>query len=213
MTTTEQLIDGLSGGLQPVRPLRKPWVRAGLWSGFATAVVAAIVLVAGVEGDLAARLGEATFLMPLAGSWLTGVAAAFAAFAVSLPDRSRRWLWLPVLPVLLWGTGFAYGCLANWVAIPADLEVLPATIGCLLTIVLTSAGLLAVLLPMLRRVRTLRPRLTAWLGCLAIAGFADTAHILVHSNEQASLLALAINLVPALVLVVLGGLAGRRIVA
>ena len=81
-----------------------------------------------------------------------------------------------------------------------------------MTILAVSAGLIAVLLPMLRRVKTLRPNLTAWLGCLAVAGFADTAHLLVHT-EQDSLLALTVNLVPAVVLVVFGGLAGRRAVA
>jgi hypothetical protein len=77
--------------------------------------------------------------------------------------------------------------------------------------VLTSAALVVVLLPMLRRVKTLRPNLTAWLGCLAVAGFADSAHLLVHT-EQDSLLALTVNLVPAVAVVVLGGLAGRKAV-
>ena len=65
---------------------------------------------------------------------------------------------------------------------------------------------------MLRMVKTLRPNLTAWLGCLAVAGFADTAHLLVHT-EQDSLIALTVNLVPCLAVIVLGGLAGRRAVA
>jgi hypothetical protein len=159
---------------------------------------------------LAHALDEATFLVPLIGSWLTGVTAAVAAFQVSLPDRSRHWLWLPVVPILLWGTGFAVSCLSNPDDIVGSLALLPES-ACLATIVLTSAALIVVLLPMLRRVKTLRPRLTAWLGCLAVAGFADTAHLLVHT-EQDSLLALTVNLVPALVLVLLGGLAGKRAV-
>jgi hypothetical protein len=211
MAATEQLIDALTEGLQPVKPLRKPWVRAGVWSAFATLVIAVIVAVGGSRADLTHALGEASFLGPLAGSWLTGLSAALAAFQISLPDRSRHWLWLPVLPVLLWGTGFAYSCLTNPADIPGSLALLPES-ACFITIVATSAGLIAVLLPMLRRVKTLRPSLTAWLGCLAVAGFADTAHLLVHT-EQDSLLALTVNLVPALLLVVLGGLAGRRVVA
>jgi len=211
MAATDQLIETLSRNLQPVQPLRKPWLRAGLWSAFASAVIAVIVAVGGSRADLAHAFTEAHFLAPLVGSWLTGVTAALAAFHVSLPDRSRRWLLLPVVPVLLWGTGFAYSCLTNPADILGSLALLPES-ACLLTIVVTSAGLIAVLLPMLRRVKTLRPRLTAWLGFLAVAGFADTAHLLVHT-EQDSLLALTVNLVPALVLVLLGGLAGRRAVA
>jgi hypothetical protein len=210
MAATEQLIETLTANLQPVKPLRKPAVRAALWSAFATAVIAVIAAVGGSRADLALAVQEWTFLAPLAGSWLTGVTAAVAAFQVSLPDRSRRWLWLPVLPVLLWGTGFAYTCFVNWDDLPASLALLPES-ACFLTIVLTSACLIVVLLPMLRRVKTLRPGLTAWLGCLAVAGFADTAHLLVHV-EQDSLLALTVNLVPALLLVVLGGLAGRKAV-
>jgi hypothetical protein len=210
MAATDQLIDSLAAKLQPVKPLRKPGLRAALWSGFATLVIAAIGAVGGSIADLARALGDASFLAPLIGSWLTGVTAALAAFEVSLPDRSRRWLWLPVLPVLLWGTGFAVNCFTNPGGIAASLALLPES-ACLWTIVLTSAALVAVLLPMLRRVKTLRPQLTAWLGCLAVAGFADTAHLLVHT-EQDSLLALTVNLVPTVALVVLGGLAGRRVV-
>ena len=85
MAATEQLIETLSQNLQPVQPLRKPWLRAGLWSAFASAVIAAI---GGSSADLVHAATEAGFLIPLAGSWLTGVTAAFAAFHVSdLPQR------------------------------------------------------------------------------------------------------------------------------
>lgn len=210
MAQTEQLIESLSETLQPVRPLRKPGLRAGLWSGFATMILAVVAMIGGSRADLAHAMTEMHFLFPLAGSWLTGVTAAVAAFHVSLPDRSRRWLWLPVLPVLLWGTGFAVTCFLNPGDIAGSLALLPES-ACLATILATSAALIAVLFPMLRRVKTLRPSLTAWLACLAVAGFADTAHLLVHT-EQDSLIALTVNLVPTVVLVVLGGLAGRKAV-
>jgi hypothetical protein len=211
MAVTEQLIETLAEKLQPVQPLRKPGLRAALWSTFATLVIAVIGAGWGTRAELTHAATEAGFLVPLIGSWLTGITAATAAFHISLPDRSRRWLWLPLVPVLLWGTGFAYTCLVNWDDLPGSLALLPES-ACLMTILAVSAGLIAVLLPMLRRVKTLRPTLTAWLGCLAVAGFADTAHLLVHT-EQDSLLALTVNLVPAVVLVVFGGLAGRRAVA
>jgi hypothetical protein len=212
MSNTDALISQLSDRLEPVQPLGKPWLRAALWSAFATLVVAVLATLFGTRADIAHALGEPKFVVPLVGSWLTGVTAAIATFEVSLPDRSRRWLWLPIVPVLLWGTGFAYGCLTNWVEIPAGLPLMPETVACTGTILLTSAGLLVVLVPMLRKVRTLRPRLTAWLGCLAVAGFADTAHLLIHT-EQASLLSVTLNLVPGLVLVLAARFAGRRVVA
>ena len=210
MAQTDQLIETLAEKLQPVQPLRKPGLRAAVWSAFATLVIAAIAVACGSAADLARAVHEMPFLFPLIGSWLTGVTAAIAAFHVSLPDRSRLWLWLPVLPVLLWGTGFAYTCFLNPGDILGSLALLPES-ACLATILATSAALIAVLLPMLRRVKTLRPSLTAWLACLAVAGFADTAHLLVHT-EQDSLIALTVNLVPTVLLVVFGGLAGRKAV-
>jgi hypothetical protein len=212
MSDTDALIAQLSGNLEPVRPLRKPWLRAALWSGFATVVIAVMAMLFGTRADMIHAMGEPKFVLAVSGAWLTGLTAAIATFEVSLPDRSPRWLWLPLAPVLLWSSGFAYGCLAEWIPIPGDADIARGSVDCLATILLTSAGLLVVLLPMLRKVKTLRPRLTACLGCLAIAGFADTAHLLLDT-EQASLLALAINLVPAIVLVVAAGFAGRRVVA
>src|SRR5690349_15534853 len=125
MAATELLIDTLAEKLQPVRPLRKPLLRALLWSAFASLVIALVAMIGGSRADLAHAMTEATFLFPLIGSWLTGLTAAIAAFHVSLPDRSRRWLWLPVAPVLLWGTGFAYTCLANPSDLPGSLALLP----------------------------------------------------------------------------------------
>ena len=42
--------------------------------------------------------------------------AAVAAFMVSLPDRSQRWLLLPVPTLVLWVGTVGYGCLAGLLA-------------------------------------------------------------------------------------------------
>src|ERR1041385_5305901 len=101
MSDTDALIGQLTDGLQPVKPLRKPWLRALLWSAFATVIIALLATFFGARANIAHALHEAKFVMPLTGSGLTGITAALAAFEVSLPDRSRRWLWLPLAPVLL----------------------------------------------------------------------------------------------------------------
>jgi hypothetical protein len=211
MATTETLIDKLAAGLQPVRRLRRPWVRAAGWIAFATILIAAMAAIRGLRLDLDLRLKEPGFLIALAGAWLTGAASAVAAFEVSLPDRSRAWLLLPVPAVLMWVSGFAVGCLGDWIAVPAGAPIAQQSMRCLTTILIASAALIAVLLPMLRRSKTLRPTETAWIGILAVAGFADTAHLLIHM-VQASLLVLVINLIPATIIILLGGLAGRRAV-
>ena len=96
MITTPELIDRLSTGLAPVRRLRPPLQRAGQWLLLAGLVVALLAVLFGVRPDLGLRLSQPIFAASLAGSLLTGVLAAIAAFHLCLPDRSRRWLLLPV---------------------------------------------------------------------------------------------------------------------
>jgi hypothetical protein len=83
-------------------------------------------------------------------------------------------------------------------------------VNCLETIVMASVPLAVVLWLMLRRAKPLRPASTAWIGGLAVAAFADMAHLLIHVIE-ASLLVLVVNLMPVIVIVMLGGLVGRRV--
>ena len=80
---------------------------------------------------------------------------------------------------------------------------------CLQTILLASLPLAFVLWRMLARARPLAPSPVAWAGALAVAAFADSAHLLIHV-VQASALVLVINLLPAAVIVGIGGLFGRR---
>ena len=61
MAATEQLIDTLSEKLQPVRPLRKPLLRAALWSAFATLVITVVAMIGGSRADLAHAMSEAAF--------------------------------------------------------------------------------------------------------------------------------------------------------
>jgi hypothetical protein len=98
------------------------------------------------------------------------------------------------------------------VAIPAGAPVVPDSIRCLETLIMASLPLGLVLWIMLRRARPLRPAATSWIGALAVAAFADTAHLLIHVVE-ASALVLVINLVPVTLILLLGGLFGRRSLA
>ena len=86
------------------------------------------------------------------------------------------------------------------------------SIRCLETLIMASLPLGLVLWMMLRRSRPLRASATAWVGALAVAGFADTAHLLIHV-VQASSLVLVINLVPVAIILVIGGILGRRSLA
>ena len=212
MRATEDLIASLSTGLKPVRRLQPPLLRALGWILLATVVIAILVLLRGFRGDIASCLQDPAYLIQVAGAWLTGAAATLAAFEVSLPDRKRGWLLLPLPFAALWLSGFAYGCLGDWIAIPAGAPIMHDSVRCLETLIMASLPLGLVLWMMLRRARPLRASVTAWVGALAVAGFADTAHLLIHV-VQASSLVLTINLVPVGLILALGSLLGRHFLA
>jgi hypothetical protein len=209
MASTEDLIAKLSAGLTPVARLARPGLRAFWLMALATVLIALLVLLRGFRADLALRLAEPSYWLQLTGAWLTGAAATLAAFETSLPDRPRAWLLLPLPPLVLWLSGFGTACLIHWIEVPSGAPVASDSVRCLETILLTSLPLAIVLWRMLARARPLTPAPVAWAGALAIAAFADSAHLLIHV-VQASALVLAINLLPAAVIVALGGLFGRR---
>src|SRR4029077_14438387 len=112
----------------------------------------------------------------------------------------------------LWLSGFAFGCLGDWIAVPAGAPVMHDRVRWLEALIIASLPLGLVLWRMLRRARPLRAGATAWVGALAVPGFADTAHLLIHM-VQASSLVLVINLVPVTIILVIGGLLGRHSLA
>jgi hypothetical protein len=209
MASTEELIGKLTGGLTPVARLARPGLRALGPIALATALIVLLVLLRGFRADLGLRLAEPSYLLQLSGAWLTGAAATLAAFETSLADRSRTWLLLPLPPLVLWLSGFGWTCLVHWIEIPSGAPIASDSMRCLETILLASIPLAFVLWRMLARSRPLAPAPVAWAGALAIAAFADSAHLLIHV-VQASALVLVINLIPAAVIIALGGVFGRR---
>jgi hypothetical protein len=138
LVTTPELIDILCASATPVRRLRAPLVRAGLWLLLAGVVLLALAAVHGARPDLALRLRDPSFAAALAGSLLTGILAAIAAFYLSLPDRSRLWLLLPAPPLALWVATIGYGCLTDWVALAPDGVHLGSTLECFATLGIAS---------------------------------------------------------------------------
>jgi len=212
VVTTPELIDTLCADAKPVRRLRPPLVRAAVWLLFAGFVLVALAVLLGTRPDLAERLRQPTFLGALAGALLTGVLAAVAAFYLSLPDRSRSWLLVPVPALLLWISTIGYGCLTDWVEIgPAGIEP-GATLACFVTLVIASVPSSAVLLVMLRHTARLQPTLVARTGGRASAGLAAVALSLFHEID-ASVMVLLWNLGAAALVVALAAVSGRSLFA
>ena len=140
-----------------MRRLQPPLLRALGWILLATVVTLILVLLRGFRSDIASCIQDPAYLIQVAGAWLTGAAAHFAAFEVSLPDRKRGWLLLPLPFAALWLSGFAYGCLGDWIAIPAGAPIMHDSVRCLETLIMASLPLGLVLWMMLRRARRCVP--------------------------------------------------------
>jgi hypothetical protein len=209
MIKTTDLIDSLVTNAAPVKRLRPPLFRACCWIVVAASVVALLAVNQGIRPDLGQRLHETAFVMSLVASILTGVLAAIAAFLVSLPDRSRLWLLLPIPALTLWLSNIGYQCLTDWVSIGPDGMNAGEAARCFTTLVLTSLPLSLAMLVMLRYAARINPTAVTLAGSLAVSAMTSTALILFHTID-ASLMILMWNVGTAILLVAAAGLFGRR---
>ena len=209
MITTPELIALLAANARPVRRLRPPLVRTGLWLLLAAAVFVLLALSHGVRPDLAQRAAQPVFVIGIAASLVTGILAAIASFLISLPDRSRAWVLLPVPALLVWVSTVSYGCLINWVSIGPDSAQVGEGARCVATLVLTSLPLSLALYVMLRHAVLLRPTAVTLTGSLAVAAITATALSLFHDLD-ATIEILIWNLGVAAIIVALGGVLGLR---
>ncbi|MBN9015114.1 MAG: DUF1109 domain-containing protein [Rhizobiales bacterium] len=205
---TSDLIASLARDLPPVRRLRPPFVRAAGWLAVAFIVVAFLAVAQGIRQDLAMRLRDPAFALSMASSLLTGVLAALAAFQVSLPDRSRLWLLLPLPALVLWLSNIGYQCLTQWIAIGPEGVTMGEAARCFATLVLTGLPLSLLMLVMLRYTALLRPTAATLMGSLAVAAITASALALFHIID-ASAMILMWNLGTAALFVGLSALFGK----
>lgn len=209
MVTTPDLLAALAADLTPVRRLRPPVVRVACWLLLATFVLVALATAQGLRPDLVQRLRDPFFVTGIAGALLTGVLAAIAAILLSLPDRSRRWLLLPMPTLAVWLSTVGYQCLTNWVSLAPNGISLGETARCFATLVLTSLPLSLAMLMMLQHAAPLRPTGAILLGSLAVAAITATALSLFH-NIDATVMILVWNRGTAALFVGLAGAFRRR---
>jgi hypothetical protein len=206
---TPDLIASLAANATPVRRLRPPVMRAACWLLLAAVVLTLLAVNQGLRPDLVQRLQEPAFAASMAASLLTGVLATIAAFLVSLPDRSRLWLLLPLPALVAWLSNVGYQCLVQWVAIGPDGISLGEAARCFATLVLTSLPLSLAMLVMLRYAAPLRPTAATFMGSLAVAAITATALSLFHVID-ATVMILMWNFGTAALFVGLAGVFGRR---
>lgn len=173
------LIRSLGEQLTPVRRLLPPWRRVLGWV-LVIAVAAALLLMHYGATPMMSRWSQHPDLgLAAIGALLTTVTAAWAAFAVSVPGRSRAWAWLPVAPLMLWVSASGVGCLRS-LLVPGG-HGLHVVGDCLLFILGFSVPLSALMIWLLRRAFPLAPVLTATLGGLACASAAAVLLEICHN--------------------------------
>lgn len=209
MITTHDLIESLVAKAAPVKRLRSPVANAAQWLLFAAFMIALLGVAQDVRPDLDLRLQEPLFVIAFAAALTTGVLAAIASFMVSVPDRSRGWLFLPVPSLAVWFSVVGYGCLTNWVSIQPGAITLGETARCFATLVLVGAPLSLAALVMLRHAAPLAPTPVAITASLAVAAMTATALSLFHELDATAMILLW-NLGTVAVLVALGGTFARR---
>ena len=207
---TDKLIQTLAADARPVRPLANPWARTALWLAVALPYIALVVVVISPRADLATKLTDARFLIEQIAALTTGIAAAIAAFASTIPGYDRKVLLLPALPLALWLGSLGEGCLKTiWEFGLAGLSLQPDWF-CLPAIMLVGAMPAVAMVIMLRRGAPLFPYLSAGFGALAAAGLGNFGLRLFHPQD-ASLMVLVWQVGSVLILTMIGCCAGRNI--
>jgi hypothetical protein len=184
--SNDRLIQALAADLVPMRRLAPPRLRALVWLAFVAAIAIALAMTCDIESMLRRFVAAPDLCIAAAGSMLTAVLAALAAFQLSLPDRKPFWALLPAPALVLWISASGIGCLRSWAV--ADIYPIPVggTDHCLLFILALSTPLSVFLVLMLRRGCSLRPTLTSVLGGLACASAAASLLNFIHSHDASA---------------------------
>ncbi len=209
---TESLIAELVSGLAPVRRLPSPGVQAARWLALAIccAALAAVSQSLIMSGRFNLRIGLPMNNAQAALSLLTGIGAVWAAAFLAHPERSGRWLLLPLVPLAAW-LGFLGWHWAADVARLGDVALKPGMDwACVTTILAVGLPLAAVQYRALRHGGAVRPVAVLLLGALAAAALCSTATSLVHPVRLAATI-LTWHGAAAAMLMLLGLVLGRAL--
>ena len=125
-----RLIGDLSADLKPVRRLAPPWLRTVYWL-VAVLCLALVLIGIRIVFNWNGQPEVDPYVIPGAlASGVTALLAAFAAFQLSLPDRSSAWALLPLPAFAVWVAINGLGCVAS-LANPAVQNNVPLFITCL----------------------------------------------------------------------------------
>jgi hypothetical protein len=172
MMETDDLIERLARGIEPVAPLQRPWLRATMWLIGAVVYIGVVSLMMSPTGGTANGI-ERRFLFAQLAAIGVSAAAATAAFASVIPGVSTRALLWPVVAGTVWVGLLIVGTLQEWqplgtIDLGSQREWL-----CVGMIALGGAIPAMAMAAMLRNGAPLTPRATIALVVLAATGLAN----------------------------------------
>jgi len=201
VTTTENLIESLAADARPVRRLWPPFALAGTWLVGFLILAMILTLFTNAWPAMIVRLEGARFAFEIAATFATGITAIIAAFYLSLPDRSRLWLVLPLPTLLGWLGSNGYECYGNWVVYSRHELQWGDTSKCFVFIVGISIPMAVALYLVVRRARPLDASRVMMAGGLGIAALAATLLQFYHPFDV-TFVDLAVHMLAVLVVVV-----------
>lgn len=211
MTDLEGLIENLSAGLRPVRPMRAPRRLALELSAVLGVYALAVVAVLGLRSDLAMQLHRPWFAAEIFLLLFITLSSVGAAVCLATPDEYQRpeIKLLPLIGLLL------FVLLVDvQVMLPLDPRmVIPGgaaanTMECTLCIAAVAIAPAALMLVLLGKGASARPLLAGAWAVLAAAGVGCLTLRLAEMNDSLSHL-VQWHYLPTLGFAALGGLAGR----
>jgi len=182
---TEDLITRLAADATPVRPVDEPWRVVGRWVAVTLAftVAGSIVLLFTSTG-----LSNLTpsFVLEHGLALVAGTALAMAAFSSVIPGDARGYGRVGLIAGLLWGGAAVWAAVRDYRAAGSIMLSGQTDWPCVAMMLMVGAGLVAALLPGLRRGFPVTPRLTMVLAGLAALSMADIVACLARAHISGS---------------------------
>lgn len=182
-TDTDRLIRDLAANVGPVRALPRPSARATVWLGLSLPYLLFMVFLLRPADGLGSTFSNQAFLIEQLAAFATAVTAAAAAFATTAPGYNRMFVLAPLVPLAIWMGDLGRACLQDVRTLGSHGWSIAGHWACFPVTVLVGAVPAVVMAIMLRRGAPLTPRLTTWLGALAVAGLANVGVRFVHTFD------------------------------
>jgi hypothetical protein len=187
---TDDFIERLARGVEPVAPLQRPWRRAAMWLVGAAVYIGLLAMMMTSSADVSANSDAWRFLLPQVAAITVSGAAAAAAFASIVPGASSRVLLWPSVAVALWIGILLVGSVQEWQTTGAAGLAPQREWLCVAMIGVGGALPALAMARMLRDGAPLTPRVTSALVALAAAALANVGACISHPHPSSAVVLL-----------------------